>query len=420
MNILIMHATVSNHDAIGNDIEMMANVLAKNNSVYIYTEDGKNPRLTYVTYPKAMSIAKDPEAVIIYHHSVYWNGGYELLKQAKARIIFKYHNITPPYFFKNLSKNHCIACGQGIQQTKILQEEFPNANWFCDSQFNAEDLFKVNPNRLAIVPPFNKVEKFEKNTVPDRDILEEIKKSRSLNLLFVGRIVPNKGHLLLLDILYAYKQTYESNITLRIVGKLEEPLKNYKEIIERKIKECGLDENVKFISDVSDETLCALYKSSDIFLCTSLHEGFCVPIIEAQYFGLPVIALRSSAVSETIGKGQIVLERDVRKFIASIRKLENINDIREILIENGKLNYNTRFSSEVTQKIFLAAFNQALLNDLTNKNTLDAKPNVELFDRFNKVYDLFKLNVCKNSREKYNFISNWEFTEFMYHSERYI
>ena len=59
---------------------------------------------------------------------------------------------------------------------------------------------------------------------------------------------------------------------------------------------------------VSDEALAAYYATSDVFVCASEHEGFCVPIVEAMGFGLPVVAFDAGAVPETAGTGALVVE----------------------------------------------------------------------------------------------------------------
>ena len=59
--------------------------------------------------------------------------------------------------------------------------------------------------------------------------------------------------------------------------------------------------NVIFTGSVSQEALAAYYQNADLFMIMSEHEGFCVPILEAFYSGVPVIAFDSSAIRETMG-----------------------------------------------------------------------------------------------------------------------
>ena len=58
--------------------------------------------------------------------------------------------------------------------------------------------------------------------------------------------------------------------------------------------------NVHFTGHVSDAELSAYYEVADLFLCASAHEGFCVPIMEAFYKQVPVVAYAATAVPATM------------------------------------------------------------------------------------------------------------------------
>jgi glycosyltransferase involved in cell wall biosynthesis len=69
--------------------------------------------------------------------------------------------------------------------------------------------------------------------------------------------------------------------------------------------------HVHFIGHVSDEELVAFYEIADLFLCASEHEGFCVPIVEAFYKQVPVLAYAATAVPSTMdGAGVLFENRD--------------------------------------------------------------------------------------------------------------
>src|SRR4051794_25838938 len=65
---------------------------------------------------------------------------------------------------------------------------------------------------------------------------------------------------------------------------------------------------VHFIGHVSDEELVAFYEVADLFLCASEHEGFCVPIVEAFYKQLPVLAYAATAVPSTMDGAGVLFE----------------------------------------------------------------------------------------------------------------
>ena len=65
------------------------------------------------------------------------------------------------------------------------------------------------------------------------------------------------------------------------------------------VNELGL-QHVHFAGHVSDAELIAYYELADLFLCCSEHEGFCVPLIEAFYKQVPVLAYAATAVPATM------------------------------------------------------------------------------------------------------------------------
>ena len=100
----------------------------------------------------------------------------------------------------------------------------------------------------------------------------------------------------------------------------------------------------------------ACYKAADLFLCMSEHEGFCVPLVEAMYFKIPVIAYNSSAVGETLGKGGILLnEKNALETAALMDKILKDKGLQKKIIANQ----NERLDDFAHDKI-LARFNELL------------------------------------------------------------
>ncbi len=67
---------------------------------------------------------------------------------------------------------------------------------------------------------------------------------------------------------------------------------------------------------MSEEELARHYAEADLFLCLSDHEGFCVPLIEAMWAGLPIVAYASSAVPETAGEAALLLDEKPPSLVA--------------------------------------------------------------------------------------------------------
>lgn len=350
VNFVIMHQTVTTHDAIGNDIELMSSTIKKKHMCYVYADNKFNDNVEYIDENRLDSLLSDDSTVVIYHHSVYWEYGYEKVKKAKGIVIVKYHNITPESFFEPYNEFAYEQCRMGRLQTELMQRELPNAFWLCDSEYNTKDI-SVDSNQIGVCPPFNKIEQWCES-VPDETVLRELIDSGSLNILFVGRVAPNKGHLMLIDILRTYVSNYDKDVKLRVIGKFDDGIIGYNNQVKDRIREYGLESLIEFIGEVNDKTLMAYYLGSDMMLCCSEHEGFCVPVIEAQSFGLPVIALNACAVPDTIGQFQVVLENDVKEFAAAIKILKEHRNKADFLAEKGRENYILRFTQQEIERVF--------------------------------------------------------------------
>lgn len=351
MKIVIMHQTVTNHDAIGNDIEAMCSILGKICECLVFAENRLNNVVSYVDESTLESVILQPENLLIYHHSVFWEKGESLLARAKAKIIIRYHNITPPEFFAPYNTFHEAQCRRGREQTKRLAENVPQAFWLCDSAYNSLDIPAVPRGRIAVCAPFHKIELWSEK-VPDESVMKQLMYSPAIHLLSVGRIAPNKGHLFLLDIVQTFRINFKQDICLWVVGKFDDGLQGYNDEIRHRIKRYGLEGQVHFIGEISDSIISAYYLGCDFYMCTSEHEGFCVPLEEAQYFKLPIIARRSSAVPETMGKDQMILGENLLEYAAAIDVICRNQDYLQWLRMQGRKNYNSRFTYAGIEKTF--------------------------------------------------------------------
>jgi glycosyltransferase involved in cell wall biosynthesis len=77
--------------------------------------------------------------------------------------------------------------------------------------------------------------------------------------------------------------------------------------LEHLVTALGLGECVTLTGSVSQAALVSYYRAADVFVCLSQHEGFCVPLLEAMWHAVPVVALVSSAVPETLGPAGVLL-----------------------------------------------------------------------------------------------------------------
>lgn len=358
MKICIAVTCLLEYDAIGNDAAHQLQVLERQGlEVFIYADEVKRPGMAQYLMDKSalLDFIKDPENSLIYHHGGCWDNGLTILKKAKCRLFIKYHNITPPEFFRPYSEFHATFCDRGMDQTRVIAHLNQVEAFWCDSQFNAQDFLALGipGDRIKIVPPFHKLDDFKTASI-NTPTARSLNDGR-INLLFVGRLVPNKGHKHLLGVVACYAALYDTHIRLTLVGGVDPGLKAYAHELDQLIIEHRLEDMVEIRDSVDFDELHTLYACAHIFLLMSGHEGFCLPVLEAQYHDVPVIALNAGAVAETLGANQLLFDRpEYRRFAAAIRVLSNHGPAAPHLARKGRENIR-RFSNHVLEDQFLTA-----------------------------------------------------------------
>jgi glycosyltransferase involved in cell wall biosynthesis len=82
----------------------------------------------------------------------------------------------------------------------------------------------------------------------------------------------------------------------------------YLSTLRQAVAELGLERAVDLPGSVTPEELIAYYRTADVFVCLSDHEGFCVPLLEAMHHRVPIVAFAAGAVPETVGEGAVLLD----------------------------------------------------------------------------------------------------------------
>ena len=127
-----------------------------------------------------------------------------------------------------------------------------------------------------------------------------------VNVMFVGRVIPNKKFENVIGAFHAYRTKHNPRSRLLLVGS-HSGFERYLAMLHTLIARLGTPD-VHFLGHVTNEELTALYDVADLFLCASEHEGFCVPIIEAFYKQVPVLAYAATAVPATMDGGGVLYD----------------------------------------------------------------------------------------------------------------
>ncbi len=349
-------------DGVGNDVLAIHDFLKNTKKIktrIFYESCGGNFSKDDARSINELPVFRDSD-IIILHIAIYWEFN-KKIKDLRGRKIFVYHNITPSEFFAPYNKFSTDACQMGIDQVKSMKD-IP-VYCLADSEFNKNDLISYGYtcpiDVLPIIIPF---EDYDKN--PDQDTLERLADGMT-NILFVGRICPNKKQEDIIRAFSYYKKYYNPNSRLILLGGYDDNDLYYRSLVKY-IDELKV-ENVEFTRHVSFNSVIATLKSADVFVCLSEHEGFCIPLLEAMHFEIPIVAYDSTAVTLTMGKGGLLLkEKDpltVAGAIDSLVKDEGLRtEIKEAQREHLK-DYSYEAISEKLWK-YLISFEPKLENKL--------------------------------------------------------
>jgi glycosyltransferase involved in cell wall biosynthesis len=236
---------------------------------------------------------------LLYHHSI----GSEVTPVAVAHPGPKcliYHNITPAEFFAPYRPEFAPLLRDGREALWTLARSFPHS--VGDSAYNAEELALYGFASPGILPLA--IDPGQWHEPPDEALMRRLQDGKR-NLLFVGRYAPNKCQHHLIEA-FAHYLNLDDQARLILIGG-SEPDDPYRRHLQSRIDALELHEAILLTDQISDAELHAYYRTAHLFWSLSEHEGFCAPLIEAMWFDLPVLALRSSAVPETLGEAGLML-----------------------------------------------------------------------------------------------------------------
>ena len=172
-----------------------------------------------------------------------------------------------------------------------------------DSEFNRQDLEALGFPRTAVLPVVPDFSHLDRE--PNRFVANQFDDDWT-NILFVGRVIANKKIENVIRFFHAYHTGFNPRSRLIIVGMFS-LFERYLAGLHHLVAELGLS-HVHFTGHISDEELVAYYEIADLFLCASEHEGFCVPLVEAFYKQVPVLAYAATAVPATMDGAGVLFD----------------------------------------------------------------------------------------------------------------
>ncbi len=247
--------------------------------------------------------------LVILHHSI-GSDLVDYLLGLGRRFLLIYHNITPPSFFQPFDPGLTRQLQRGREQLIGLRERTVLA--LADSPFNEAELKQAGYLRTGVLPIVLDSAQYD---MEPNVTLHARYHGTGPNLLFVGRLVPNKRQEELIKLLY-YVRRIAPEARLFLVG--DPWIPTYAEWLRELAMEMGLGESVVLAGHVSQRDLVTYYRLTDVYVSMSEHEGFGKPLIESMYLGVPVLAYKATAVADTLGEAAILLLRKDYEAIAEL------------------------------------------------------------------------------------------------------
>jgi glycosyltransferase involved in cell wall biosynthesis len=251
-------------------------------------------------------------------------------KQLSAKRTLVYHNLTPARFFEQVNPRIVSDIESGMKELPVLCRE--STRVIADSTYNAQELLPYGISATVVPLPLD-TQKWACES--NAGIAGIVKGQGGLHLLHVGRIAPNKALEDIIKVFYFVHHYGMKNSKLWLVG-IDIDTEIYSFELKRLAHELDLQDAIVFTGPLADSEVKALYENCSVYICMSEHEGFCLPVVEAMHFGMPVISSASSALPDTIGSGGILVHEKRHAEIAELVLLSREEGtLRTSLIEQG-------------------------------------------------------------------------------------
>ena len=218
------------------------------------------------------------------------------LQAHRGRRVLLHHNITPGAFFAGYDDEMVRICDLGRRELAALQGHVDLA--LADSEFNRRELEDTGFERTGVLPIYLDFRRYEQ---PPNRVLRRALEDGRRNVLFVGRLAPNKRQDDLIRLASYWKRFISPDLRLLLVGKGPRR-RAYHDALQALMYEEGFTPwEVVLTGHVDHDDLLACYAAAHVFVSMSEHEGFGVPLVEAMLMGVPILAYAAGAVPDTLG-----------------------------------------------------------------------------------------------------------------------
>lgn len=211
--------------------------------------------------------------------------------------VLQYHNVTPAHFFAPYDPGIFRLAVLGRHELARLAGRVDLA--LGDSEYNRQELEALGFERTGVMSIVADTDRI--TNTPSQPALEHVLNDGLTNILFVGRVAPNKkleDHIRLAEY---YKRYVDTEYRFIFVGHVN-TVPRYYAMLRALLTEYRMQaDRFLFTGPVPDRELVTYYRHADAYVSMSEHEGFCVPLLEAMAADVPILAYAAAAVPETLG-----------------------------------------------------------------------------------------------------------------------
>jgi len=205
-----------------------------------------------------------------------------------------------------------------------------------ESEYVKKDVIRflgVTEEKIIVVP--SPPPSYLTSVSLDDKKLKEIKEQYELPdkyVFYPAQFWYHKNHLKLLESLHLIKQKYGEKIPLILAGSKQNNFEN----VKRKIRELGMEEQVKYLGYIPDEDMPCLYNLATALVMPTLFESLSLPIWEAFYLGTPVISSNVCVLPEQVGDAGLLFDPyNIEDIAEKIYKMWIDESIRKELTQKG-------------------------------------------------------------------------------------
>lgn len=282
---------------------------------------------------------------ICLHHYAVGSPVLDVFAEVTTRKILVYHNITPSHFFKGYDDDLAARLADARCRLPLLAATV-DAVW-ADSEFNAHELRALGIANVIVFPLLFSTVGLD---VPDNSAVAERLAAPLTTFLSVGRIVPNKRIEVAIKAFHFYNRAIDPYSRLVIVGS-GRSCPRYFDRLQMMVSDLDIS-NVCFEGFADPEALPTFYRKADIFISTSDHEGYCLPILEAMHHGAMVLAHGIGGMPEAAAGGG-VLYRDLRpeELAVLMEIMVKRRDVREEILASQRRRMEAVYSRKSADEL---------------------------------------------------------------------